>query len=285
MTFRGHDITLGGHVSTAGGVWNAPLRAEKFGFTTFQIFSKNQMQWSAKPLPEDDVRLFRENVAVKGMSKILVHASYLLNLAADDSMQRERTLNAFREEIERSDKLGTEYLVIHPGSAGKIGERKAIRNISDALNSCMTADRKTTVLLETAAGQGTNVGYTFEQLSDMIDGVELKAKVGICFDTCHVFASGYDIKSNEGYAETMDRLISSVGLTRLMAIHLNDSKKGQGSRLDRHEQIGKGMLGLQGIANFVNDRRLSQVPMCLETPLGEEGYDKDIEAIVSVLKG
>lgn len=284
MAFRGHDITLGGHVSTAGGIWNAPLRADRFGFTSFQIFSKNQMQWSAKPLQENDVRLFKENVSAKSMKKILVHASYLLNLAADEKMQRERTMNAFAEEIRRSDVLGTEYLVIHPGSAGSVGERKAIRNISDALTSCMSGDQTTTVLLETAAGQGSNVGYTFEQLADMIDGTEAKARVGVCFDTCHVFASGYDIKSNEGYAETMDRFISTIGLQRLMAIHLNDSKKWQGSRLDRHEQIGKGMLGLDGIANFINDRRLSNIPMCLETPLGEEGYDTDIEAILSVIK-
>ncbi len=285
MTFRGYSITLGGHVSTAGGIWNAPLRAEKFGFPTFQIFSKNQMQWNAKPILEKDREDFKLKVKERKMEKIMIHASYLLNLGASKELQRKKTLNGFSEEIRRADLLDADYLVIHPGSAGDGTENHAMSNITEAINESFRDDQRVTVLLETAAGQGSNVGYTFEQLAQMIDGVQKKDRVGVCFDTCHVFASGYDIRSKEGYAESMDRLSSTVGLAMLKGMHLNDSKGEKGSRLDRHEQIGKGKLGLEGISNFVTDKRLSKIPMCLETPLGEDGYDRDIENILGILKG
>ncbi len=283
MTFRGHDITLGGHVSTAGGLWNAPARAGRFGFSTFQIFSKNQMQWNARPIPEEERKSFIARTAEMKMQKIMIHASYLLNLATSKEPQREKTLNGFREELRRADALQVEYLVIHPGSAGDSTEKQAIRNISAGIHDSIGENQKVQILLETAAGQGSNVGYTFEQLAEMIDGAGDKERVGVCFDTCHVYASGYDIRSPEGYRETMDRFSSTIGFVRLRGIHLNDSKGARGSRLDRHEQIGKGSLGIDGISNVINDPRLSNVPMCLETPLGEEGYDMDIEKILGAL--
>ena len=285
MAFRGHNLTLGGHVSTAGGLWNAPIRAERFGFTTFQIFSKNQMQWNARPIPADEKNEFITKTRERKMQKIMIHSSYLLNLGTDRPLQREKTLNGFMEELRRAEILEVEYLVIHPGSAGENTEKHTIGKISEAIRESLNEGQKVQVLLETAAGQGSNVGSTFEQLAMMIDGAGDGKMVGVCFDTCHVFASGYDIRSPEGYKEVLDKFSSIIGLEKLKGIHLNDSKGDLGSKLDRHEQIGRGKLGIEGISNIINDRRLSDVPMCLETPLGEEGYEMDIEKILGALKG
>lgn len=275
-------LTIGGHVSAAGGPSNAPGRASVFSFNTFQIFSKNQMQWKSKPIPGEEVRKFSEEVKSHSMRNTMVHASYLLNLGTADPELREKALNGIKVELERVELLGMDLLTFHPGSSKGTNEKDAMKNIAEVLNEVLFKVQKSRVLLETAAGQGTNVGYNFEQLAEIIDQVNLKDKVGVCFDTCHVWASGYDIKSPEGYAETMDSFNSVLGLDRLGGFHLNDSKKGKGSRVDRHEQIGQGTLGADGIANFVNDSRFRKVPMILETPKGEEGYDEDLKVISGV---
>ncbi len=272
-------ILLGGHISTAGGISNSPARAAEFGFRTLQVFSKNQMQWKAKPLPDKEIEGFRTESQKSGLRKMMVHASYLLNLGSADPDMTTKVKDALAIELDRANRLEISYLVLHPGSSVGSNEESAIKRISAMLNTVLHASRKTMILLETAAGQGSNVGYTFEQLARMIDGVDYKNKIGVCFDTCHVFASGYDIKSPEGYAETMNRFSSQVGWKYLLGFHLNDSKGALGSRIDRHEQIGKGKLGLEGISNFVNDRRLTEIPMVLETPKGEEGYADDIANI------
>lgn len=276
------NIKIGGHVSTAGGIFLAPERASKFGFKSFQIFSKNQMQWKAKPLDPKDVIRFVDSVQTMGFSGVMVHASYLLNMGTSDRDLQEKVVNAFANEIHRTDELGAEFLTFHPGSASGSTEEHSISLISENLNSLITREQKCIILLENAAGQGSTVGYSFEQLASIIDGLELKDKVGVCLDTCHVWAAGYDIVTPEGYQETMDRFQSTIGLKRLLGIHLNDSKKGKGSRVDRHEQIGKGTIGLAGISNIILDKRLAGVPMILETPLGEEGYAMDLEAIESI---
>lgn len=278
-------VLLGGHVSTSGGVYLAPGRAEKFSFRTFQIFSRNQMQWKAKPLQDEDVARFHNEVTNGEMSSIMIHASYLLNMGTPKEDLRAKVLDGFREEIRRADALGIKYLTFHPGSASGTTEKIAIGNIAGNLNEIIEKDQKCIILLETAAGQGSTVGHTFEQLAEIMDQVALRDKVGVCFDTCHVFASGYDIKSKNGYGETMDQFDSVIGIDRLGGFHLNDSKKGINSRLDRHEQIGDGMLGLDGISNFVNDRRMWEKPMILETPLGEEGYQKDISTLEKAFRG
>ncbi|MGC8505236.1 MAG: deoxyribonuclease IV [Thermoplasmata archaeon] len=267
---------IGGHISTSGGIWKAPERASVFGFRTFQIFSKNQMQWKASELKETDIQAFRSGMEKYGMSKTMVHASYLLNLGTSDPQLEAKVRLSLQEEIRRSDLLGTDYLTIHPGSSSGSSEEAGIRNVYENINSVFHEGIKTTILLETAAGQGKTLGSNFQQIAEMIDGIIYRAGIGVCFDTCHVFASGYDIKSENGYMETMDQFNSIIGLNRLRGFHLNDSKKEKGSRLDRHEQIGRGMLGIDGVKNFINDPRFRDVPMILETPKGEEGYMEDI---------
>ncbi|MFG1519704.1 MAG: deoxyribonuclease IV [Thermoplasmataceae archaeon] len=273
---------IGGHISTSGGIWKAPERASVFKFRTFQIFSKNQMQWKANSISDPDAQAFKTAVQKFGMSGIMIHASYLLNLGTSDPLLESKVRAALQEEIRRSDLLGAEFLVIHPGSSSGSTEKIAIRNVYENINSASYENMKTTILLETAAGQGNNIGYNFQQISEMIDGIENRTRIGVCFDTCHVFASGYDIKSEAGYLETMDMFDSSIGMEKLKGFHLNDSKKGIGSRLDRHEQIGLGMLGTEGIKNFINDPRFREIPMVLETPKGENGYMVDISTMESI---
>ncbi len=276
-------MLIGGHISTAGGIYLSPERAHNFSFRTFQIFSKNQMQWKAKPFNPEDVEKFRCEVKARNMKGLMVHASYLLNMGTPDQELRSKVVEAFGEEIRRADILGIDFLTFHPGSSTGTTEKDALRNIADNLNNIITRDQKCTILLETSAGQGKTVGHTFEQLAEIIDQVQIKDKVGICFDTCHVFAAGYDIKSKSGYGETMDQFNSILGLDRLKGFHLNDTKKGLNSRVDRHEQIGDGMLGIDGISNFIKDPRLSEKPMNLETPLGEGGYEKDLSVLNAAL--
>jgi deoxyribonuclease-4 len=277
-------ILLGGHVSTSGGIYKSPDRANVFSFRTYQIFSKNQMQWKAKDLDEGEVSKFQDSNQKHSMGKIMVHASYLLNMCTSKPDLREKVLQAFSIEISRTDKLGIDYLTFHPGSAAGITEKEAISNLIDNMNHVIGPDQKCTILMEISAGQGSTVGHTFEELAEVMDGIMDKNKVAICMDTCHTWASGYDIKTPEGYGETIDMFKSTLGLEKLKGFHLNDSKKGRGSRVDRHEQIGMGTLGLDGISNFVNDRRFSEIPMILETPKGEEGYGQDIENISKIMR-
>lgn len=277
-------ILLGGHISTSGGVSLSPARASVFHFGTMQIFSKNQMQWKAKELPNSEVEGFINGCAEHKLRKMMIHASYLLNMGSSDPEMLKKVGDALLIEVERANLLKVDYLVVHPGSKGTGSEEVAIHNISEHVNRAIANSKFTKILLETAAGQGSNLGFTFEQLASMLDGIDRKDFVGICFDTCHVFAAGYDIKSPEGYEETMDKFDSQIGIEKLLGFHLNDSKKGMGSRIDRHEQIGDGMIGSDGIANLVNDTRFREVPMVFETPKGEEGYAKDIGVLESILR-
>lgn len=278
------EVLLGGHVPTAGGVSVAPEWAAKFGFRTFQLFSKNQRQWNAKPPDIKENELFRAKTRANSQTKLMVHGSYLLNMGTSDQELQSKVLAAFKDEIYRADALQVDYLVFHPGSRGKSTIEEGITNVAANLNSVMSKDQKVTILLETAAGQGGSIGHTFEQLGEIIDQVDLKTRIGVCFDTCHVWAAGYDIRSKKGYDSVMKEFDDTVGLDKLKGFHLNDSKKEQGSHVDRHEQIGLGTLGKEGIANFVNDHRLHGRPMNFETPLGVEGYERDIAAVVSVLE-
>lgn len=277
-------ILLGGHVSTSGGIYRSPERANVFSFRTYQIFTKSQMQWKAKDLENEDVEKFKSTNGQHGMGKIMVHASYLLNMCTSKPDLREKVLDAFSIEISRTDRLCIDYLTFHPGSASGISEKEGISNLIDNMNQVIRPDQKCTILMEISAGQGNTIGHTFEELAEIMDGIEEKSKVAICMDTCHTWAAGYDIRTPEGYAETMDTFKSVLGLEKLKGFHLNDSKKGRGSRVDRHEQIGMGTLGLEGVSNFVNDIRFRDVPMILETPKGEEGYGQDIENISKIIR-
>jgi deoxyribonuclease IV len=268
---------LGAHMSIAGGVDKAPLRGQAVGCDTIQVFTKSNRQWRARPLRDEEVEAFRSNLRVTGIGPVVAHDSYLLNLAAPAAVVWKRSVAAFREELERAERLGIPYLVTHPGAHLAASEVDGIARVAEALNHLHAALplHRVRILLETTAGQGTSLGYRFDQLAAILDRVASVHRVGICLDTCHLFAAGYDIRSPKAYGETMRALATYVGVSRVKAIHLNDSRLGLGSRLDRHAHIGEGHLGLRTFALFLNDPRFRRVPMILETPKGDDPVAAD----------
>lgn len=255
-------------MSIAGGLDQAPLRGQQAGCDTIQVFTKSNRQWAARPLSDREVEGFKANLAATGISPVVAHDCYLLNLAAPRAALWRKSVAAFRMEMDRAERLGIPYLVTHPGAHLGAGEAEGIARVAEALNHLHAASpsARVQVLLETTAGQGSSLGRRFEELAAILAQVEHEDRVGICLDTCHVFAAGYDIRSAEGYWRTLRELDGCVGLRRLQAIHLNDSVQGLGSRVDRHAHIGEGRLGLEAFRLIVTDRRLSRVPMILETP-------------------
>lgn len=277
---------LGAHMSIAGGVDKAITRGREVGCETIQIFTKSSNQWRAKPLSEEEVERFRKNQEQFNISPIVAHDAYLINLASPD---REGLLaksrEAFLVEMERAETLGIPYLVMHPGSHLGEGVDAGLQTIAESFDWLFsrTDGYSLQVLLETTAGQGTNLGFTFEQLRRIIDMVDAENRFGICLDTAHVFAAGYDITTREGYEQMWEEFDKILDLERLKAVHLNDSKKDLASRVDRHEHIGKGKLGLEPFRMLLNDERFERVPMILETPKGPD-YEEDKENL-SVLRG
>jgi deoxyribonuclease-4 len=265
-------------MSIAGGVDRAPLRAQALGINAVQIFVKSSNQWKAKPLSDAEVESFKKNVRASGIDVIFGHDSYLINLAAPDPASREKSVDAFQIEMERCETLGLPYLVMHPGSHTGSGEDAGIRHIIESFDILHSATKgfKLKVLIETTAGQGDTVGYRFEHIARIIDGVRQKGRLGVCFDTCHVYAAGYDIKTEEGYEKVMTEFDEIIGFDKLHAFHLNDSKKGCGSRVDRHEHLGKGELGLTVFKCLMNDKCFDKIPMVLETPKSEDMHE-DVE--------
>ena len=261
---------LGAHMSIAGGVQQALLRGKQAGCEAIQIFSKNSNQWKAAALSAEEIHHFRATGRELGIDPAMVHASYLINLASPEAEPWRKSVDAFTVEMERAEALGFSSLVVHPGSHLGSGERIGLAKVTRALNAILarTAGFRVKVLLELTAGQGSCVGHRFEQMGRMLEGVRQSERAGLCFDTCHVFAAGYDLRSVEGYDETMAALDKAVGLERVRAFHLNDSKKGLGCRVDRHEHIGKGEIGLRAFECLVNDPRFFGLPMVLETPKG-----------------
>jgi deoxyribonuclease-4 len=260
---------VGAHVSAAGGVENAPLNAQKIGATAFALFTKNQRQWKAKPLTAKSIEAFGQNCAEAGFTpgQILPHDSYLINLGHPEPTGLEKSRAAFLDEFERCRQLGLKYLNFHPGShLGKISESESLARIAASINLALDDTSGVTAVIENTAGQGTNLGYRFEQLAEIIHQVKDRSRVGVCLDTCHSYAAGYDIKTAQGYADTMEQFDRIVGLKYLKAMHLNDSKKGFGSRVDRHASIGKGALGIQPFGFIMKDSRLDGIPLVLETP-------------------
>ena len=265
---------LGAHVSVSGGLETCFQRGEELQCEAIQIFSRNQRQWKAAPIPEKVQRLFQERVGESSVKRVVIHGSYLINLASPDQEILRKSREAFKEEIKRTDLLGVDYFVFHPGSHKGTGEKEGIRRIAESLNLILEQNQNKNVqlLLETTSGQGSQIGYRFEQLEAIISQVTQKNRLGVCFDTAHVFAAGYDIRNSETYLNTFRQFDKSVGLNRLKVFHLNDSKSGLGSRLDRHELIGKGLLGLEAFRLLINDIRFKNHPMILETP---GGMDQD----------
>lgn len=274
---------IGGHLSTTVGLENTPMTASKFHFRTYQIFSKNQMQWKAKPIPPEVPKNFRENREANGIRSVMVHASYLLNTASSDKELRDKVREAFRTEIERCDEIGAELLTFHPGSFKEANLQTGIENVASMLNDVIGKEQKVTVLIENSAGQGNSVGKTFQDIGEIIDRIEYKDKVGICLDTCHAWASGYDFSNEKGYESMIDEIKSTVGIDKIMGFHLNDSKKGLGEHTDRHEQIGMGKIGAKGFSILLNDSTFTDIPMIMETPKGEAGYLDDLSVLETII--
>ena len=259
---------LGAHMSVAGGLPLAVDRAVAHGCEALQIFAKNANQWRGRLVPRDEIRAFRAKVTAARIDPVVSHASYLINLASTGAALRELSLEAMGDELDRAESLGLLGVVLHPGCYTAGSEDTGLRLIADGLLTLLRERRRgrTMVLLEHTAGQGTSLGWTFEQLATIIARMNDHRRVGVCLDTCHLLASGYDICSPEGYAATFTRFGRTVGFDRLRVFHLNDSKRPLASRVDRHEHIGEGCLGLEPFRRIVNDRRFRGLPMLLETP-------------------
>jgi deoxyribonuclease-4 len=284
-------LKIGCHVSIAGGIDNSVVRAGELGCNTMQIFSKNASTWREKILKKDEVESFRGNLKNSNINPVFIHTSYLINLASPSDELYFKSINAFLEEMKRADLLLPDpYLIIHPGAHTGAGEEYGIQRIIRALNIILekSADLnlKTMILLEDTAGSGTHLGYTFYQLKRMIEGAKDRKRIGICFDTCHAFAAGYDLSHREGIEQTLEELEKYIGLGKLKVAHLNDSKFPLGSRKDRHMHIGKGYIGLEGFKVLVNHKYLKDLPFVLETPKHDEKDDlKNINLVKSLVEG
>ena len=279
---------LGAHMSIAGGVSEALARGKEAGCECIQIFTKSSRQWASKPFTEEEAAAFKRAQAETGIRIVVAHDSYLLNLGAPDEKLRQRSVGGFIDELERCELLGVPFLIAHPGSHVGSGEEAGIKmiaqSIDEAHKSC--AGFKVKVALEITAGQGSNLGYKFEQMGQIFDAVKENERLRLCFDTEHAFAAGYDLRTDEGYERTFAELDRYIGLKRLVAFHINDSLKPFNSHVDRHEHIGKGHLGLDPFRRVVNDPRFVGLPMCLETEPGPEMKDivEDLKSLHKLLK-
>ena len=263
---------IGAHESIAGGIHKAFERGEAVGCNTLQVFTRNNTRWFAAPLADEDVASYKTAQTKSRIVPVVAHDCYLINLCSVDESILKKSREAFLDELRRCEALGIPYLNFHPGSHMGAGEKAGIETIIESLNRVQEKSKNCSVLsvLETTAGQGTAIGYRFEHIRAIIDGVEDSGRMAVCIDTCHVFAAGYDIRTEESYNKTMREFNDIVGLGRLVAIHVNDSKKGPGSRVDRHEHIGKGAIGENGFRCLMLDDRLRDIPKILETPKGPD---------------
>lgn len=278
---------FGAHMSIAGGCHNALLAAAARGCDTVQLFTKSTNQWQAKPLTPDEIALFRRTLRQTRLRFPTGHDCYLINLASPEEKLRQRSIEAFALEVERADQLGLKYLVMHPGAAVDGNEEAGLRRVASALDEVHRRfpSTRVKVLLETTAGQGTSLGHRFEHLAGILTRVRDPKRLGVCLDTCHVFAAGYALWPEKDYRATFREFDRVIGLKWLKCFHLNDSKKPLGSRVDRHEHIGRGHLGLASFRLLVNDPRFSNRPMILETPK-EEGGNKDMDSVnLATLRG
>lgn len=276
-------LVLGAHISAAGAFSLAFDRAESIGCTTMQIFTKSNRQWYAKPISDIEAQDFMQRAATSNVHPVSTHASYLINLGAQDPEIEAKSVESLTVELARCTKLGIPYLVLHPGSAGAQTAHDCLVKIAANINKVLNNDTGTTIIcLENMAGHGSSVGHQFEQLAFLRNNVAKKDRVGFCFDTCHAFAAGYDIRTKEAYTQTLEQFNTVVGLEHLKVMHLNDSKKELGCHVDRHEDIGKGAIGLEAFRLIMNDERLFNVAKILETPYDDlESYAQNL----AVLKG
>ena len=273
---------LGAHESVSQGLHHAFARIVQVGGESLQIFTRNQRQWHPKPLQPEEIEQFKAAREDAGAMIVASHASYLINLASGKDDLRKKSIDSFVGELRRCHELAIPYIVIHPGSHGGDGVGSGIERCSKALDEVIDrAESETMVLVETTAGQGTSLGSRFEELANIRDNSRFPGKIGVCFDTCHIFAAGYDIRSEDAYRQTMAEFDRVIGLEHLHFFHLNDSKKNLGSRVDRHEHIGRGCIGLEGFRSLLNDKRFADRAMTLETPKGED-LQEDIENLAAL---
>ncbi len=289
MKPTGVGLRLGAHVSVAGGVDRAPANAAAIGAEAFQIFTRNQQRWTAPPLDEEKAARFRDEVRRAGYGPLLAHDSYLVNLATNDRDKLARSRHTMVDELSRAATLGVPSLVAHPGShlgAGvAVGIERLMANMDSCLEEAGQRAASVRVLLETTAGQGTNMGSSFEELRDMISASRFPDRLAVCCDSCHLFAAGYDLSTEEGYEHLVETVDRTVGVDRIAAWHLNDSKRELGSRRDRHAALGEGEIGLPPFRRIVCDSRWNGLAGCLETPGGPEGWVDEIITLRTMREG
>lgn len=277
-------IIVGCHVSIAGGFDKAIEQGMQIGCTAVQIFTKSNRQWASKQINQLDVQKFIAAQKSSNIKIVIAHASYLINLGSDNQEVVKKSINALVDEIKRCNQLGIPYLVLHPGTAPKNSIDTVLIQTGQYINQALQATQNctTTVAIETMAGQGNSIGSTFEQLKIMIDQINNKQRIGICFDTCHAFAAGYDFTTPQGYKKTFEHFDAIIGLSYLVCFHLNDSKKGLNSHVDRHENIGQGTISLAAFAQIMNDPEFDHIPKILETPQGD-GIEQDKRNLQTLL--
>ena len=259
-------LLLGAHMSISGGVYNAIKRGEELGCTAIQIFTKNARTWKGKPYSKQEIEKFYENLKRSEVKIVVAHNIYLVNLASENPALVQNSLEDMRDEMMRCDRLGVQVLVFHPGT--HTNRKKGLKLIAKAIDTLYEDKFRVNLTLETTAGQGGNLGATFEEIAEIISQSSNSDKLNVCIDTCHIFAAGYELRTKSGYEKTLDAFDKIVGLNRLAVIHLNDSKYPLGSKRDRHEHIGKGYLGVEPFRFIINDSRFENVPKILETPQG-----------------
>jgi deoxyribonuclease-4 len=277
---------VGAHVSASGGVDKAPENANQIGAKAFALFTKNQKQWFSNPLTLASIKLFRDNCERYDYKpfQILPHDSYLINLGHPEQESLNKSRTAFLDEMQRCEQLGLDRLNFHPGShLNSISEEECLKRIAESINIVLGKTRGVTAVIENTAGQGTNMGYKFEHLKEIIDNVEDKSRVGVCIDTCHAYTSGYDVKTAEGFKITFEKFEEIVGFRYLKGMHLNDSKKELGTRVDRHDNIGIGFIGEDPFGILMNDPRFDNIPLILETP-EESLWEAEIKKLYSLVR-
>jgi deoxyribonuclease IV len=274
---------LGAHMSIAGEVGEALIRGKQVGCECIQIFTKSSRQWASKPFSKEEIEKFKRNQIETGIGPVIAHDSYLVNLGAPDEAMRLKSVKGFIDELHRCEALGVPTLVAHPGSHVGSGIENGIKTIAKSIDEAHAASKgfKVKIALEITAGQGSNLGHTFEQMAQIFDAVVEHERLRLCFDTEHAFAAGYDIRTLEGYENTFNELDKFIGIKKLAAFHLNDSIKDFHSRVDRHQHIGKGFIGLDAFRRILNDERFFGLPMCLETPKGAD-MKEDIENLATL---
>lgn len=277
---------IGAHVSAGSGVSQSPINAHEIGAQSFALFTRNPSRWQSKPISEKEAQAFKENCARWGYTpdRILPHDSYLINLGAPDPEKLQMSRDAFLDEMQRCEQLGLTMLNFHPGSHLKmIAIDDCLDRIAESINITLDKTIGVKAVIENTAGQGSNLGHTFQQLAHIIDKVEDKTRVGVCIDSCHAFAAGYDLSTTDGYNETWKMFDEIVGMKYLSGMHLNDTKKELASKVDRHESLGKGMLGMEFFSLLMNDPRMDNIPLILETP-NEEIWKEEIQLLYSLVK-